>query len=185
MRGRDKLLEQIDGEPLLVRTAKRALATCHPVIVTLPPRPHPRYGVMAGLPATLVDVENAAQGINASLTKGLAQVPDAEGVMILLADLPDITSAHLETIFAARNAHPDAEAWRGATESGKPGHPTLIDKSLFARISALTGDQGAQPVLKEAKSVLVPLSGRAARADLDTPEEWAAWRSLQDGERKT
>lgn len=177
MRGRDKLMELIDGVPLLRRSAMRALATGHPVFVTLPALDHPRAYSLEGLHVQTIAVPDAVEGMNASLRRGLEAVADAKAAMILLADLPDLETAHLDQVFAARLAQPDASVWRGATETGAPGHPTLIDRSLFARIMALTGDVGAQPVLRTARTVLVPLPGQAARRDLDTPEAWAEWRA--------
>jgi molybdenum cofactor cytidylyltransferase len=43
----------------------------------------------------------------------------------------------------------------------------------------LTGDTGAREVLKRHSDRvhLVPLKGDRALTDLDTPEDWAAWRA--------
>ena len=55
MRGRDKLLEMVDGQPLLRRQAAMALAvTDAPVLVALPAAPHPRYDAIEGLAVTPV-----------------------------------------------------------------------------------------------------------------------------------
>ncbi|MEZ5755305.1 MAG: NTP transferase domain-containing protein [Paracoccaceae bacterium] len=43
MRGGDKLLEDVAGEPLLRRSARAALATGCPVTVTLPPTGPPVF----------------------------------------------------------------------------------------------------------------------------------------------
>ena len=54
MRGRDKLLELVEGDPLLRRQAQMVRdVTSGPVIVALPPMPHPRYAVLKGLDVTL------------------------------------------------------------------------------------------------------------------------------------
>ncbi len=100
MRGRDKLLEPIDGVPLLRRQAIRALsATEGPVLVLLPPAPHPRYDVLDGLGVTLVPVPDAAEGMNASLRRAIAALPkDAQAAMVLLADLPDLTVDDLKFV---------------------------------------------------------------------------------------
>ncbi|MGI9368384.1 MAG: NTP transferase domain-containing protein, partial [Ruegeria sp.] len=64
MRGVDKLLQQVDTEPLLRRTARLALSAGS-VIVALPPAPHPRYAALEGLDVRSVAVPDAAEGINA------------------------------------------------------------------------------------------------------------------------
>ena len=96
--------------------------------------------------------------------------------MILLADLPDITADDLNTVLDSVQAHPDMLIWRGATEAGKPGHPVVFDRSLFKRLSCLTGDEGAQSVVRACsdKVHLQPLPGQNALLDLDTPADWAA-----------
>lgn len=176
MRGRDKLLEEIDGTPQLARIAQRARATGHPVWVALPPKPHPRHAAIADLDVHVLQVPDAAEGLNASLRFGIAHLLDAPAVLITLADLVDLDTAHFEVVIAARQLNPQADVWRGATAEGKPGHPTLVDHSLFAQLCALEGDSGAQSVLAAARVCQVPLPGQVARMDLDTPEDWARWR---------
>ncbi len=181
MGGADKLLQQVDGVPLLRRSAQTALAA-GPVTVALPQRPHPRYQALDGLDVRRVPIPNAAEGMNASLRGVLAHIgPDATAVMVMLADLPDLTSNDLAEVLAAHNNNPDFLIWRGATQSGKPGHPVVFDQSLFAALAQLTGDEGAQSVVRANKDRVftVALPGSHALLDLDTPEDWAAWQKNQ------
>ena len=179
MGGADKLLQIVDGMPLLRRTALRAMAA-GPVIAALPPSPHPRYDALVGLEVNKVAVPDAAEGMNASLRGALACVrDDATAVMILLADLPDLTEEDLIAMQQSVTDNPDHLIWRGATSDGKPGHPVVFDKSLFSQLSQLTGDSGAQSIVKAQKDKvhIQPLPNRNALLDLDTPEDWAAWRA--------
>lgn len=179
MRGVDKLMQLIDGKPLLRRTADIAIATGHPLTVTLPTRPHPRFAALAGIDAKFLPVADASEGINASLRTGLNALMDARSVMVILADLPALDTEHLKRVFDAQDQHPEALVWRGATADGQPGHPTIIDQSLFADICALKGDAGAQSVLQTAPTCLVTLPGNVARVDLDTPEMWKKWQDAR------
>lgn len=180
MRGRDKLLAPVDGQPLLRRMAERALAArLGPVLVALPIAPHPRYGVIDGLAITPVAVPDAAEGMSASLRRGLAALPpSAPAVMILLADLPDLTVDDLRSVAKAFDPKSKNMIWRG-TSAGQPGHPVILSRALFPELSSLSGDTGAQPVLRRHKDrvALVPLPGDHAMCDLDTPEAWTAWRN--------
>ncbi|KEJ88342.1 4-diphosphocytidyl-2C-methyl-D-erythritol synthase [Sulfitobacter donghicola DSW-25 = KCTC 12864 = JCM 14565] len=181
MRGRDKLLEQIDGEPLLRRQVKRALATGCNVVVTLPPSPHPRYELFDGLEAHLVAVADADEGMNASLRAGVAALPPTtKAVMVLLADMPNITLNDLNTMLEAVDLKSETKIYRATTQGGKFGHPILFHHSLFPDLIALVGDQGgkavAQRYLKE--TTAVPLPDEHALTDLDTPEDWDRWRNL-------
>ncbi|WP_171207633.1 MULTISPECIES: NTP transferase domain-containing protein [unclassified Ruegeria] len=178
MRGEDKLMQQVDGIPLLRRTAQRAL-TVGPVIAALPPQPHPRYAALDGLDVQTVEIPNAAEGMNASLRGALEHVgPDAPAVMILLADLPDLTTTDIQRIRDCVKPHPDKLIWRGADQHGAPGHPVVFHQDLLPELLTLTGDTGARSVLENHKDRLhlEPLPGRHATLDLDTPEDWVAWR---------
>jgi CTP:molybdopterin cytidylyltransferase MocA len=47
---------------------------------------------------------------------------------------------------------------------------------LRAKLLALEGDEGARGILRDGEIHPVPLPGQRALTDLDTPEEWEAWR---------
>jgi len=179
MGGKDKLMQPVDGQPLLRRSALIAHSAA-PVIVALPPSPHPRHDVLEGLDVLKIGIPDASEGMNASLRGAMAHLPtNASAVMILLADLPEITADDLENVLNSVQAHPDKLIWRGATAAGKPGHPVVFDRSLFDRLSQLSGDAGAQSVVRafSDKVHLHPLPGQNALMDLDTPEDWAKWRT--------
>ncbi|MFK7835566.1 MAG: NTP transferase domain-containing protein [Sulfitobacter sp.] len=179
MRGRDKLLEDVDGMPLLRRQALAALEVTADVQVALPLAPHPRYEALTGLAVSVIPVADAAEGMNASLRRAFATLPaDAPCAMVLLADLPDLTADDLCKVARAVDLDSDTLVWRGVTETGQPGHPIIFHKALFAAFAHLKGDGGGRDVIAQAKGhvTLVPLPENRARNDLDTPEEWAAWR---------
>jgi molybdenum cofactor cytidylyltransferase len=188
MRGLDKLLQDIDGEPLLRRvTAIACKASDHAVVVALPPKPHPRWAALQGLNVVPVGVDDAAEGMNASLRAGVAALPsDSDAVMVLLADLPELTEFDIIKLLQAVVDKPKTNIWRGTTENQKPGHPVIFHRSLYPELRALTGDGGAQSVVRDhADQVeLVPLPGQNARLDLDTPEDWAAWRQTRLSEKQ-
>ncbi|WP_170769527.1 NTP transferase domain-containing protein [Ruegeria lacuscaerulensis] len=179
MRGTDKLMQNVGDTPLLRRSAMTARQV-GPVIVALPPLPHPRYQALDGLDLTLVEIPDAAEGMNASLRGAMTHLPaEATAAMVLLSDLPDITAEDLNSVVSSVTEHPKKLIWRGATKDGKPGHPVIFDKSLFAELRRLTGDEGAQTVARahSDKVHLHPLPNRNALLDLDTPEDWATWRA--------
>ncbi len=185
MRGADKLMLDVDGVPLLRRQALMALDVSDDVRIALPPRPHARYDAVGDLPARLVEVRDASEGMNASLRAVFATLETGvKKSMLLLADLPDLTADDLRTVIAASDAHPEALVWRGATLDGMGGHPIIFARGLFDYFQTLTGDRGGQAVVRKAGNAvhLVPLTGAQARADLDTPEDWTAWRAARSGD---
>lgn len=183
MRGRDKLMEEVDGQPLVARAARIALATGAQVFVTLPPAPHPRHGALQGLPVHIVPVPDAAEGMGASIRTGIAALPaHSPAVMVLLADLADLTTEDLRTVLNAVEPVDGAKIWRGATDAGQPGHPIVFAAPLFPDLARLGGDEGGRSVVAAAGTAVrkVPLPGQHALADLDTPEAWSAWRAARD-----
>lgn len=179
MGGRDKLLEDVGGAPLLRHSAARACATGATVIVVLS-RYHPaRRGALDGLGVILPGPIDATEGMGASLRAGMAALPDgATGVMILLADLPDLTTADLGRMIRLHDAQPD-QILRATASDGTPGHPVVFPARCFPDLEQVTGDEGARSVLKGQPVMPVPLPGHHATTDLDTPEAWAAWRAAQ------
>ena len=182
MRGADKLMQDIEGQPLLRRQVERASAVSSSVIVTLPAPPHPRYPALTELDVDCVPVPEAALGMAHSLRAGLAALPEnAEHAMILLPDMPKVTAADIAQVVNAVTETSDALIWRGMTSKGEPGHPIVFHHSLFKNLSGLTGDQGGAQVVSQNKDKIcfVPLPDDHARLDLDTPEAWKTWRRNQ------
>lgn len=178
MRGRDKLLEDAEGEPLLARQLRVAARTGAPVLVALPPGGGERRRLVGAAGAEAVTVTDAELGMGHSIAAlaAAAERRRAEGLLLLLADMPELTTADLEALLKASAASPDAVV-RAAAEDGRPGHPVVFPRRLFAALQALTGDRGARSVLAQAPEArLVRLPGERALTDLDTPESWEAWR---------
>ena len=178
MRGGDKLLELVQGEPLLRRQARLARALCQTVIVTLRQEDPARRQVLTGLDICLLPVPQAAEGMAASLRAGAALAKGA--VMILPADMPELEPADLTLMIGAFDQQPDA-ILRAASADGTPGHPVVFPADLRAQLQDLHGDEGARSVLirHAARIQLIALPDQHALTDLDTPEAWAAWRTGQ------
>lgn len=179
MRGADKLLEPVDGVPLLVRQARVALATGVPVIVTLPVDRPLRHAALAGLDLMTVPVPDAALGLSASIRAGV-KAAGARPVLVLLADLPEITTDDL-SLLLARHALAPGLILRATAADGTPGHPVLFPDWALPGLAALTGDSGARDLLQQHRdrTELIALPARHAVTDLDTPEDWAAWRAAR------
>ncbi len=179
MRGGDKLLEDVHGAPCLQVMAKRALATGQPVLVTMPSLNHPRAACLTGLELSVIEVPNADLGMSHSLQRGVAALPNnAKAVMILPADMPDITTDDMNEMLDAFVVT-NATAMRATTQDGATGHPTLVGMNLFEQFQKLTGDKGANAILSALGDSLMlhALKGDCARIKMDTPEDWSAWRA--------
>ncbi len=180
MNGTDKLLQMAHGKPLLRHVALQALGVCDDVYVALPTKADARLAVLDGLPITPQITPEAAEGMSGTMRSVVAKLPPCPAFMLLLSDLPDITTADMQRIMDARDNHPDYLIWRGGTRAGKPGHPIVFDASLRPAFAKLSGDGGGETLVNPLRDKThVTILGDRARRDLDTPGDWAAWRSVQ------
>lgn len=178
MRGGDKLLEPVGDKPCLQVLVERARQAGADVIVTLPSLSHPRADAVASLDAKCIAVPDAHLGMSSSLKAGARAVPKAaSGLMILPGDMPAITAADMSYLWQQfEELHPPAV--QATTSDGQNGHPIIFAPTLLPDFERLQGDKGAYGLLNDLgnRVLKTPLHGDRARMDLDTPEDWAAWR---------
>ena len=119
---------------------------------------------------------NYKSGMAPSIRQGilLAQENEADAVLVLLGDMPGITSAIINKMIAAsQNNEPDAIII--ATCEGKRGNPLLWPKMYFDQLLSLEGDQGARQIFSRYEDQIVELElGAGVLFDLDTPESFQA-----------
>jgi len=164
--GGDKRLMRVEGRSMLDRALEAALAGgLSPVLVVTGPEAQP------DLPAGVDRVINPdpARGMASSLAAGVAALPaGAEGVMVLLADMPKVSAAHVAALAAA--FRPDGICV--PVFQGRRGNPVLLARRFFAEIQGLTGDKGARGLIAEHASAVaeVAMPDDGILIDVDTPE---------------
>lgn len=174
MRGGDKLLEPVAGEPLIRRQARAMLAAgAGPVAVTLSPDRPARLAALDGVPVERLTIADAALGMSASLRAAAQWAGDA-GLLVAPADMPDLTAADFDTMARAFDG---GTPLRATGADGTPGHPVVFPPALLPLFAALAGDDGARAILKAHPPRLIALPADHAVTDLDTPEDWQAWRA--------
>ncbi len=185
MRGQDKLLLPVEGEALLARQVRLALGTGRRVLVSLPVAGGARRDVVRPYACGRLEIaalEDADEGIAASIRAGAvwAQGRRAGGLMVMLADMPEIEAGDLERLIAAFEAGPERVV-RAAAEDGVAGHPVIFPQRLFAALQGLHGDKGGRDLLQGEDVARVALPGQRAVTDLDTPEDWDRWQRAGSG----
>lgn len=189
MRGADKLLEPVKGQPILRRVAETALAAdLGPVIVGLPPKDRARRKALRNLPVQIVEVPDADTGMSATLRAGAtaasAEIDKARpsggdgeyfGMLVLLPDMPGIQADDLRLMSETFRSQGGSTV-RAVGSDGRPGHPVLFPDHVLGSFEDLKDDKGAAALLEQERVFELELPGDRATRDLDTPEDWAKWR---------
>ncbi len=132
-----------------------------------------------GLKVWFVDNPDFSKGLSSSLKRGISALPDdCDGVLVLLADMPDVSAVLIDKLIAAFD--PAAErAICVATRHGRRGNPVLWARRFFPEIDALEGDVGAKALMVAYDDLVceVEAADDAPLVDIDTPEALEAYRA--------
>ena len=170
----NKLLAHFEGEPLVRRAVRTALASrAEQVVVVTGHQAEAVEAAVADLDVTIVHNENHASGLSASLRQGLAAVaPQCAGAVICLADMPLVRAEHLDRLIEA--FEPEAErAICVACHKGRRGNPVLWARPFFEELMALSGDRGGRRLMERHGDCLleVDMDDAAVLRDVDRPED--------------
>lgn len=173
--GRPKQLLDLGGEPLLRHTVRSAVASSlDDVIVVLGSRAAEIAAAVGALGQRTVVNPAFAEGQSTSLVAGIAVVSAETGaVLVLLGDQPLVSSAAIDRVVEAWREHQTSIVQ--AAYCGERGNPVLFDRSLFAELGAVAGDEGARSVVRRHRDevALVEVGDVARVIDVDTEEDYA------------
>lgn len=181
MRGPNKLLADVGGQPLLRRVVAQAKASrASPVIVVTGHQQEDVARALAGIDVTIVPNPDYGEGIASSVRAGIAALPDdADGALICLGDMPLVSDRMIDALLA--RFAPDAGALIVVpVDGGRRGNPVLWSRRFFPELMALEGDVGARHLISRHGDAVaeVAIAGEGAFLDLDTPE---ALQSFEPG----
>ena len=167
--GRDKRLAEIGGVPMVVLAVRAAQeAGLDPVLVVTGPEP------LSVLPTGVATVVNPdpGRGMASSLALGVAALPEsAEAVVVLLADMPRITSNHVKGLVSAFAPVLEREIVVPVC-GGRRGNPVLLGRRYFAEMGQLTGDKGAKGLLVQYGHWVTEVEmDQSVLIDVDTPDD--------------
>lgn len=172
--GRPKPLLRIDGETFVERVVRILRAGgCERVVVVTRPDARRVAEVAAAAGAVhAVNPDGDAEQV-ASLRIGLAALDDHAAAAVLLpVDHPLVRPRTVAAVIDAYRAR-RAPVVR-AVHDGRPGHPTLIDRSLFAELEDDPLPRGAETVVERYLDRIedVAVDDPGVVADIDTPGEY-------------
>lgn len=172
--GRPKLTLPVGGVPMLRRVVAAALASrCREVLVVLGSHADIYRPLLEGMDVRVVENPDPVEGMGSSIRTGVAALsPEADGVVILLADQPLVTADVLDRLIAAAVAgghHIVASSYRGTV-----GPPAYFHRALFLELLTLEGDRGARSVIERypREGIALPVD-EAVGVDVDALDDLA------------
>lgn len=177
MKGANKLLARLEGEAMVRKVARAALASRaqHVLAVTGHQEDEVRE-TLTGLELSLVSNPRFADGLSSSLKAGLHALPqDIDAAVVLLGDMPMVSTSQIDKLIGAF----DPEEGRSIivpTLKGKRGNPVLWAKRFFPQMLSVEGDVGARHLIGENMNLVyeVEVDDEAVLTDIDKPEDLAA-----------
>jgi len=180
----NKLLADAGGMPLVrcVALALRASRVAEIVAVTGPDAEAVKRA-LEGLGIRFVHNARHAEGMGGSVATGVAAVGDrVEGALIVQGDMPSLDPALIDRLIAAFENADGHSIVHPALEDGSQRNPVLWPRAHFSELAALSGEQGAKPLLAKHRSacLAVTVAGAGTFADIDTAEDLERFRATRD-----
>ena len=184
MGGPNKLLAEIGGRPLVRIAVEQALASrAKPVIVVTGHERERVEAALKGLPVQFVHNPDFAVGLGGSVRTGIAAVPAAaDGAIVCLGDMPQVDAALIDRLIAGFAPEQGALAVVPTIE-GQRGNPVLWSRRFFPDLMAIEGDVGARNLINRYGEAVVevPVTGKGALVDVDTPEALRGVKAAIEG----
>lgn len=170
--GTPKQLLKLGGVSLIRRAAENALTSgCRPVVVVLGAKAGLIVPELNGLAIEIVENAEWKTGLSASIRCGLQRMrsvaPEVEGVILFLADQPQVSGTALQKLTAAHAL--STSGLVAASYAGHMGTPALFPREYFDELSQIEGPGGAKGLLAKYAKRVASVDFPEAAIDLDTP----------------
>jgi molybdenum cofactor cytidylyltransferase len=168
----NKLLAEVDGKVLVRHVVEVAVqsAAAEIIVVTGHEADLVRRA-LSGLDVRFVHNPQYPEGLSTSLRAGIGAVSeDLAGAVILLGDMPRVTTGIVDALIGHFHAKKDAPICQ-PTYRGRAGNPVLWPRAFFPEILDIWGDNGARHLIERyADSVSkVEVGDAGIHFDIDTP----------------
>ena len=189
MIGINKLLKNLNGMTLVEKVVCQSLKSkASNVSIIIQKKDLEIENVLSLLPVKILKTSFENIGIGYSISKGmeLLKKNDPEGVLILLGDMPDITTKHINRMIDEFINNSLQKIIRACSQNMIPGNPVLFPKSFFDLLLKLKGDNGARKILNNYNHMIkyIILPKMTALTDIDTQEQYDEWRKRNSLSKK-
>lgn len=179
-RGPGHKLEQNLGQApgadtLLARTLRHAIETRLPVVVVTTPALAPAVHRLVAARDVVTLRESDAQGrpqpmgMGHSIVAGVSATGDADGWLILPADMPLVRPDTILAVAQGLERFPVCYA----QHRGMQGHPVGFGTELYSELMALHGDEGARRIVARYPAQPIAVDDPGVHVDVDTAEDLA------------
>lgn len=177
----NKLLQNVEGEPMLRQVTRHLLASrCDRVAVIVGYEADLVRDALTGLSVDFVQNPDFHEGMAASVRAAADAARQGEAILICLGDMPYVSTEIVNAIVDAYRATASEEevaAFQPLFE-GRSGNPVLWAPHTVSLLKDLEGDEGARGILKRLGNAVrpVPVQHDGIFLDIDTPEMLAQVR---------
>ena len=172
--GQPKQLLAWQGETLIRRMVKMALATRCSTFVVLGANANQIHPEISGFDIKIMENENWQQGMSTTMRVGLQALlkaqPDVQAALFLLTDQPFVTTDYLEQLID--HFEKPATSIIASAYAGQLGVPALFGRAWFDELMQIEGDRGARALLMQHQEEVLAVPFPAGKFDLDTPEDF-------------
>ncbi len=171
--GRTKQLEKYEGVSLAAGAVRKAESVCGDRTVLVTGKDWKEVAsACEPLAGFFVINSEYEQGLASSIACGVRAVAQsADAILLMLADLPLITTEHLENLVNAWAESPTSIIASAFEDTLGP--PSVFPRADFDALLALQGDRGARPVIEANRDRVQAIACEEAAFDIDRPEDLA------------
>lgn len=171
--GRQKLLLQLQGKPVVRWAVERILPHVEDVVVVTGADDAAIRQALSDLPVRFAVNPRPQDGQGTSIAVGVGALkPWTRGAMIALGDQPRIPDAVVRTLLEAFQT--SGKAIVAPVYRGVQGTPVVFSSEIFSELRTLGGDSGARAVVAARPERVERISiDLAMPPDVDTPEDYA------------
>jgi molybdenum cofactor cytidylyltransferase len=171
--GRQKLLLQLQGKPVVRWSVEHIVSHVEDVVVVTGPEDTAIRQALEDLPVRFAVNPRPQDGQGTSIAAGIAALkPWTTAALIALGDQPRMPAAVVPALLDAFRR--SGKAIVAPVYQGVHGTPVLFSSEVFGELRALTGDAGARAVVKaNPERVEAVAFDLAMPPDVDTPEDYA------------
>ncbi len=169
--GAPKLLHPLhNGVPVAAEAAKALIQVLPNTLAVVKPDDHVLIEILTELGLDIIENPLADEGLGTSLAAGVNTATQADGWLIMLADMPWIEPA---TISALADRLVGGASIVAPLHEGQRGHPVGFSSRWLQQLRDLSGDKGARDLIADNPDALELLTTEDAGVlkDIDFPHD--------------